>query len=397
MSFGKQIAQLASGAGQSVLSSVTSSLGQSLSAMLLGGKKGYQNMQKSMFGTGLTDAQKEANAWTAGREDTAYQRSVADMQAAGLNPALMYGSAGSTSASSSVSPSDGASLSDMLGSATALSQIQSMKVQNEVAQKQAGIAQQNADTARQNSDTERFNAETERMRVEQGIEESKSRISLNQVEELYKKSGITLNEKQLEKMTAEINNLNSEIDYRDTQLVLQALEIQIKEGQLKVNQDYYDLAVRKWNEGEKAECLMHIALMEQQSAFAAAQADAQSELADLYYGERLYTISKDRREAEYQRLYFKHLNAELEQRKKEFKESLEQALKIVNKQIDAQHLDKLADNLFNTLNTGISTAGQLAGDLSTPFNIDVHTSTRDVYNRGYKVGTETHTRRQYSK
>lgn len=44
----------------------------------------------------------EQNRYTASREDTAYQRLVQDLKAAGLNPAMMYGSTASPSASGSV-------------------------------------------------------------------------------------------------------------------------------------------------------------------------------------------------------------------------------------------------------------------------------------------------------
>lgn len=80
------------------------------------------------LGTSLTDADREANAfianeaqnnrdWETEMSNTAYQRQVSDMQAAGVNPALMYGGSGAGGAStpsgvsaSSVSPQ----YSDML-------------------------------------------------------------------------------------------------------------------------------------------------------------------------------------------------------------------------------------------------------------------------------------------
>ena len=63
----------------------------------------FKNLTKSWSGSGLTQAEQEANAFTAQQaqnqmdfqqqmRDTQYQSAVADMRAAGVNPALMYGS-----------------------------------------------------------------------------------------------------------------------------------------------------------------------------------------------------------------------------------------------------------------------------------------------------------------
>lgn len=383
MSFLKQIAQLAGNAGQSVVSSVAGSLGQSLSALILGGKNGYKNMQKSVFGTGLTDAQKEANEWTAQREDTAYQRSVADMQAAGLNPALMYGSAGSTSSSASTSPSDGASLSDMLGSATSLSQIQSMKVQNRVAQKQVDIAQQNADTAR-------FNAETERMSAEQGISESQTREVRMGVQNALDQSQIELNGVQFDKVVKETDMIVKEMDNLDDQMrhrafeeMISYLEYQCRAAKIDVDRGYLELARERWKNGERAQIESDIALKGAQATYYAAEAK--------------YVAIKGTNDSARVGLEFSE-SAKRQQLISAQIEDFKASVRVKDKQIEKIQNDIEIESYQAVINTVYGTYDRLASVLpwyQSPQPLqtftDKKTVTRDIFRKGYKVGTESTT------
>lgn len=251
--------------GTSLVSSVTSSLGNSLSALIVGGSKGYSNMKKAMFGTGLTDAQKQQNEWTASREDTAYQRATADMEAAGLNPALMYGSGNAAASSGSASADVGASLSDMLGSASTLAEIENMKDTRKIARENLEVDKRSAAVAEQNAATAEYKAETERMAVEQDIEESKSRISVNATEILLKQSNIKVNEENIKKLQAEVKNLDSEVSNREFHKVLDVLRYNLDVAQ-------FDFIVQQYNEVGKQKALAEVGSLLANKALAEADA-----------------------------------------------------------------------------------------------------------------------------
>lgn len=117
--------------------------------------KFVSSFANSVTGAGLTGAQIEANDFTASEaqkqrdyetmmSNTAYQRATADMAAAGLNPALMYGNATSAStpsgsAAASVNPSQGLSMSDIM---------QAMMMKSQIANIDADTEKKKADTNR---------------------------------------------------------------------------------------------------------------------------------------------------------------------------------------------------------------------------------------------------------
>lgn len=169
----------------------------------------YQSKNDSMVdswlkkesGAGLTAAEIAANQfsadeaqkqrdWEEWMSNTAFQRQVKDMQAAGVNPALAISGGASTpsgSAATSVSPSAaGFSFSDLMSLILLPVQKKLIKAQAQQATDQgkaalinaganvrnAGTNERNAGTQEKNASTNRMNSETERMRV--GIEKARA-------------------------------------------------------------------------------------------------------------------------------------------------------------------------------------------------------------------------------
>lgn len=153
----------------------------------------YKSIENQITRKGLTGAEQEANAFTASEaqkqrdweeqmSNTAYQRQVKDMQAAGVNPAMAMSAGGASTPSgasaSSVSPgASGLSFADIMQAILMPMQRKLMKAQAKMAADQgeaalitakanaqnAGTNERNAATNEVNAETQKYEAETRRM------------------------------------------------------------------------------------------------------------------------------------------------------------------------------------------------------------------------------------------
>lgn len=144
---------------------------------------GWTSLSAKMTGKELTGAEREANQFTAEQAqinrdwetemaNTAYQRTVTDLRAAGLNPALAYGNSvdptPSGSAANSVSPGSAAGLLDLI------LQMKSLKIQEKLANAEVGLKV---------ASTQKVQAETPWIDRLNAITEQRGSIDINQVKQ----------------------------------------------------------------------------------------------------------------------------------------------------------------------------------------------------------------------
>ncbi len=214
-----------SGIKSGLITNVASSIG----SFLPNGQQIYQNL--------FNAKQAKINRdWQEQMSNTAYQRGVKDMQAAGLNPALMYGSAGPATtpsgslASGSLSPI--ASMTDYLNAQLLQSQKEKLDAEKEK------IVSETELTNLKSIEQRILNTNTDdKMKLE--IDNLRKDLGLKDIEVQLKEGEITLNQAKEELTNIEKAIKEVELKYKDEmmQLMMEYQEAQtetVKQQKLKL-------------------------------------------------------------------------------------------------------------------------------------------------------------------
>ena len=223
---------------------------------------GFLNLWNKITGNALTDADKQANEFSAHQADIAYQRQIdfyqqyqspeaqmksqmAGMQSLGVNPALMYGGSmpsggGSTSPASpsSVSPTSGESLGSLIS------------VMLNIAKLGASIKNINADTRLKETSALRNESETTGIDIANWIkkqtagfevvsaelknEETRKRMDNIVADSSLKGSQLIVNGKQVDYLASQIELNGSIVAVNDSTIAKQTQDI--LESQARVNE-----------------------------------------------------------------------------------------------------------------------------------------------------------------
>lgn len=177
----------------------------------------------------------KARDWQEQMDNTKYQRSVADMKAAGVNPALaMSNGVGSTPSGSSASGGGfaytGVSMSDLIQMILLRSQNRVLAAQAENLSKQGDAAIINAESNSRNAASNERNASTNERNAEINAMLADNQIKIGD-------SLVTLNESKMREIAQSIEESKSRVSLQGVEKLAMELQYQFDKDTFKTNKE----------------------------------------------------------------------------------------------------------------------------------------------------------------
>ena len=169
------------------------------------------NKQNQEFNQNLANRQQDLS-------EESYRNGIVNeanqLRSLGINPASQGGSISGTTMQGGSNVGSAGSASS-INPAEAMSTLASIMMQKQSIKNQKEYNDNMVDIARYNAETDRINAETGKARQESdaGVNQATIDMYKARVKEIF--SNIGLNDKQIEKMSAEIANINSQTDWQN--------------------------------------------------------------------------------------------------------------------------------------------------------------------------------------
>lgn len=198
----------------------------------------------SITGAHLTGSQVEANEMQMQNQEDIYQRQVAGMQKAGINPALMY--------QSGAQQAPGVQGSQGTGSMSEIMQALLLEKQSKLLDSQ---------TRNTDADTDKKAAETDYQKL---INQYYPQVTSTQIDKIL--SDIGVNEETIAKMKSEIDLNQLELDLKAIDKVIKQAEANESSAYFKAVREYQEAATDK-AKAEKAELVVRAAMEELERNF----------------------------------------------------------------------------------------------------------------------------------
>lgn len=170
----------------------------------------FDSLINKYTGAGLTREQAIQNDYQEYLSNTAYQRQVADMQAAGVNPALAIGSGKGASTPAASTGSNGGNFADLVSIMMLPSQLKQIEANIAASRAQANLANENAKNVAQDTKNKQVSEEQMRLNLQFDRELYDTNKESRQLANERQKADIAVTKERRNEIIANVGKLHAE-------------------------------------------------------------------------------------------------------------------------------------------------------------------------------------------